>query len=315
MTPAIELRNLTYRYGPRTALSDVSLSVPVGRIFGLLGPNGSGKTTLFRILATIARIQPGSVRIDGIDPAVNPGAVRRRLGIVFQSPALDVHLSPAENLRHHGHLYNLHGRDLAARIDSALHAVGLSDRAGDRVKTFSGGMKRRVEIAKALLHSPKILLLDEPSTGLDPAARLDLWTQLRLAQRHTGVTLLLSTHLMDEAEKCDELAILSRGSLVAHGTPDQLKRGVGGQILRLATRDPQVARAALESLSLRPVDQQGELRIDHPAAPELIPRIATLLGDQLTSLALGQPTLEDVFLQLTGQRLTDDQSAPEPEGG
>lgn len=308
--PAISICSLTYIYRstpPRTALDNLSLDISPGQIFGLLGPNGSGKTTLFRVLSTLAPCPQGTVFIGGFDVATHQAEVRRQLGVVFQAPALDVQLTPAENLRHHGHLYNLRGTDLSQRITTALAAMDLADRANEYVKTFSGGMKRRVEIAKALLHRPSLLLLDEPSTGLDPSARLELWQQLRKAQSEMGVTMLLSTHLMDEAEKCDQLAVLSKGKLIAHGSPDQLKQQVGGQILRLRTSNPVEAFSKLKQMSLPAVitQHEQELRIEHPEIPELIPQIASTLGTNLLALSLSQPTLEDVFLRLTGKSLSD----------
>jgi ABC-2 type transport system ATP-binding protein len=305
--PALSLRNLSHHYGDRTALADVSFDVPAGCVFGLLGPNGSGKTTLFRLLSTTVPLQSGAATVAGFDLASQPHEVRKRLGVVFQSPALDLHLTALENLTHHGHLYGLRGTPLRSRALELLTALGLQGREHDRAKTFSGGMKRRVELAKALLHRPALLLLDEPSTGLDPAARLDLWTHLRHAASALGVTLLLSTHLMDEAERCDRLAVLSEGRLVADGTPDRLKRHVGGAVVRLSTRDPSRASAAVATIfSVTPTPApDGTLRFEHPDPAPLLPALTTALGPDLKELTVGQPTLEDVFLHLTGRSLAE----------
>ena len=212
--PAVSVEGLTHRYGDREALRGVSFAVPPGEIFGLLGPNGGGKTTLFRILSTALVPTSGQARIFGQDVIAQPALVRQQIGIVFQSPSLDKKLTAAENLRHHGHLYGLRGRVLRARTDEMLARVGLSDRAGDRVERLSGGLQRRVELAKGLLPQPRMLLMDEPSTGLDPGARRDLWDYLTQLRDRDGLTILLTTHLMDEADRCDRVAILDRKSVV-----------------------------------------------------------------------------------------------------
>src|SRR2546421_7257120 len=210
--PILEISGLSHSYGDRAALTDLNLSIDRGEIFGFLGPNGSGKTTLFRILSTLLPIQPGHVAIAGLDLATHRDEIRRQIGVVFQAPSLDKQLTAAENLRHQGHLYGLGGADLEKRIDEMLARVGLSERPREYVSTFSGGMRRRVELAKGLLHRPRVLLLDEPSTGLDPGARIDLWRYLREIQSQ-GVTVLVTTHLMEEAEHCSRLAIIDGGRL------------------------------------------------------------------------------------------------------
>src|SRR3954469_23101552 len=205
MTPIVETSDLRHSYGERVALDGVSLSVGAGEIFAILGPNGSGKTTLFRLLSTLVPAPPGRVKVLGLDAAEQRDAIRREIGVVFQSPSLDKQLTAEENLTHQGHLYGLRGADLRSRVAQALDAFGLGDRARERVAGFSGGMRRRVEIAKALLHRPRLLLMDEPSTGLDPAARIDLWRIITDVSGQ-GVTVLVTTHLMDEADRCTRLA-------------------------------------------------------------------------------------------------------------
>ncbi|HUR38220.1 MAG TPA: ABC transporter ATP-binding protein, partial [Planctomycetota bacterium] len=237
---SVEIDGLTHRYGERLALDGVSFSVRKGEVFGLLGPNGGGKTTLFKILSTALRPTSGSARIEGVD--VRDDAVRRRIGVVFQAPGLDQKLTVAENLLHQGHLYGLRGAALRRRIDEELGRFKLSDRARDRVEKLSGGLQRRVELAKALLHQPEILLLDEPSTGLDPGARRDLWDALRSLK---GVTVLLTTHLLEEAERCDRLAILHKGKLVALGAPLDLRGEIGGDVVTIRAKDAEALAAAI----------------------------------------------------------------------
>jgi ABC-2 type transport system ATP-binding protein len=247
---AVEVDQLRFKYGERVALDDVSFRIGRGEIFGLLGPNGGGKTTLFRILSTLLLPDSGTARVFGADVASQPGEVRRRIGVVFQNQSLDRRLTGRENLMHQGHLYGLSGTSLAQRINEILEKVGLAERADERVDLLSGGLRRRVELAKGLLHRPDLLLLDEPSTGVDLRARLDFWEYLRTLRRDEGVTVLLTTHLLDEAEECDRLAIIDRGSLVAEGTPAVLKEQIGGDVVALVTREPGqvVARESIPAM-------------------------------------------------------------------
>src|ERR1700761_1006573 len=243
----IVLSSLTHDYGSRLALDHLSFSVASAQIFGLLGPNGSGKTTLFRIPSTLMVPSGGLATIRGFNVATEPAQVRQQTGIVFQARSLDIKLTVDENLRHAGHLYGLSGKHLRARIADVLERVALADRAKDYVETLSGGMQRRVELAKGLIHSPAVLLLDEPTTGLDPGARLDLWQYLRMLRDEEGVTVLVTTHLMEEAEYCDRLAILSEGKLVALGSPEELKSTIGGDVVLFETESDHAA----ESLAAR----------------------------------------------------------------
>jgi ABC-2 type transport system ATP-binding protein len=231
-------------------------------------------------------------------------SIRQNLGVVFQSPSLDNELTPTENLRHHGHLYGLRGTTLQSRITSLLTRLSLHDRAHDRVKSFSGGMKRRVEIAKGLLTNPSLLLLDEPSTGLDPGARIDLWHLLRQIQSQ-GVTILLTTHLMEEADLATHLAILHQGRLVATGTPASLKSQIGGDVLTLHSPNPTLASQVIQQkFSLTPTLLDHALRLEHPAAADLIPPLVAALPDLLTSISVSKPTLQDVFIKSTGHQLS-----------
>ena len=234
----IRVEDVRHSYGKRAALQGISFDVAAGEIFGLLGPNGSGKTTLFRILSTLMLPTGGRALVSGFDAAKQPDEVRRRIGVVFQSKSVDLKLTAAENLWHQGHLYGLRGATLTARIQEMLERVALADRAKDRVETFSGGMQRRVELAKGLMHRPSVLLLDEPTTGLDPGARRDLWLYLNELRAQEKVSIIVTTHLMEEAERCDRLAILNLGEIVGLGTPAELRSEIGGDVVMLEAADP-----------------------------------------------------------------------------
>ena len=303
-TPAVDVENLTYRYGDRTALNGISFSVPRGEIFGLLGPNGGGKTTLFRILSSLLAPAEGRARLFGLDVAREPLAVRRRIGVVFQNQSLDRRLTTSENLMHQGHLYGLRGEALTRRIDEVLDRVGLSDRRFDVVETLSGGLRRRVELAKGLMHRPDLLLLDEPSTGIDPRARLDFWEYLQVLRREEGVTVLLTTHLLDEADKCDRLAILDRGEVVGEGTPKALKQQIGGDVVVVLTsRDSKnLSRQINERFGIAAAVVNGSVRFEHPRGAELVAQLMQALADQVDSVTVSHPDLEDVFIRMTGHR-------------
>jgi ABC-2 type transport system ATP-binding protein len=313
--PIIDIQHLTHRYGERVALDDLSLQIGAGEVYGFLGPNGSGKTTLFRILSTLISVEPGHVKMFGLDAAEGRDPIRRQIGVVFQSPSLDKQLTAAENLTHQGHLYGLRGADLRGRVEQALATVGLGERAGERVESFSGGMRRRVEVAKGLLHRPRVLLLDEPSTGLDPAARIDMWRHLREINQRDGVTVLVTTHLMEEAERCGRLAVLARGRLLAADTPAALKERIGGDVITIASTRPAELRTALrERLGVEAQEVDGTLRIERPRGHEFVPQLIEAVPGMVDSVSVGKPTLEDVFIQLTGQRLSEaDEPAPEPK--
>ena len=303
--PIIRIDHVSHAYGTRQALADVSLSVEPGEIYGFLGPNGSGKTTLFRLLSTSMPLQFGDVRIMAMDLRQDREAIRRHIAVVFQSPSLDKQLSAEENLRHHGHLYGLRGPDLAARISTMFERFGLSDRRHERIGKFSGGMRRRVELAKGLLTSPSILVLDEPSTGLDPSARIDLWHALRQAKAD-GVTILVTTHLMDEGDRCDRLAIMDAGRIVAAGTPAELKDRIGGDVITLTSHDLPALRSQIKAeFQLEPEEVEGVLRIERPRAHEFIPDLVERLPGLIDSVSIGKPTLEDVFIHATGHRFQD----------
>ncbi len=303
-TSAVQIEGLTHRYGVRIALQDVSFAVPAGSLFGLLGPNGSGKTTLFRILSTLMPPSGGTARVFDLDVTKAPEAVRKRLGLVFQSPALDDNLTVRENLRFHGALYGLRGAKLRARIDSLLGAFDVADRADDRAGTLSGGLQRRIDLARGLLHRPDLLLLDEPTTGLDPVARRTFWLVLDRLRRTEGTTMLLATHLMEEAERCDAVAILDQGRLVAAGTSGALKAELGAETLWLETNDPQALRDRIQARFglVSRVIGTTTVQISHPDAPRLLASLYDALGDAIDSATVRPPTLDDVFMVRTGHR-------------
>jgi ABC-2 type transport system ATP-binding protein len=302
---ALTTNRLTHRYGDRVALDQVSLRVNAREIFGLLGPNGGGKTTLFRILSTLVRPTTGSASILGLDLARDTGAIRRRLGVVFQAPSLDKKLTVRENLAHQGHLYGLSGKSLGERIDHLLLEFDLHDRRRDLVETLSGGLQRRVEIAKCLLHRPEILLLDEPSTGLDPGARIDLWQTLYRLRDQEGVTVLLTTHLMEEAERCDRVAIIDRGKIVAEGAPEELRSRIGGEVISARTQDAtSLGERIVSSLGVEVSILNDEVRIEQPDGASFITKLVATFPGEIDSVTLAKPTLEDVFIAKTGRRLS-----------
>jgi ABC-2 type transport system ATP-binding protein len=304
---ALATRGLTHLYGDRLALDDVSFRVGPREIFGLLGPNGGGKTTLFRILSTLVRPTSGSASILGLDLLRDTAVLRARIGVVFQAPSLDKKLRVRENLAHQGHLYGLSGAALRERIDHLLIEFNLRDRARDLVETLSGGLQRRVEIAKSLLHRPELLLLDEPSTGLDPGARIDLWQTLYRLRDEQGVTVLLTTHLMEEAERCDRVAIIDRGRIVALDTPEKLCAGIGGDVISARTKDAtSLAERIVQLLGVEVSVLNDEVRVDYPEGHSLITRLLAAFPGEINSVTLAKPTLEDVFIAKTGRRLSEE---------
>jgi ABC-2 type transport system ATP-binding protein len=314
---AIEVNQLGHRYGDRVALAGISFDVRPAEIFGLLGPNGSGKTTLFRILSTLMVPSAGSALIAGFDPTKQPNQVRRRIGVVAQAQSVDVKLTARENLMHQGHLYGLSGARLKQRIAEMLERVALADRADDLVETFSGGMQRRVELAKGLMHSPAILLLDEPTTGLDPGARRDLWLYLDSLRAQEGVTVLVTTHLMEEAERCDRLAILSHGKIVALGTPAELKSEIGGDVIQFEADDPEaLAERIHRRFGIVCSVEENTVRLERAQGHRFAAEVMEVFASEIRSVNISRPTLEDVFVNRTGHRFwTESQTAPARRDG
>ena len=284
-----------------------------GEIFGLLGPNGGGKTTLFRILATLLAPGRGRATVAGHDVAREPNRVRRQIGVVFQAPSLDGKLTVRENMRHQGHLYGMSGKGLEQRIDEMLERVGMRARESERVETLSGGLKRRVDLAKGLMHRPALALLDEPTTGLDPGARLDLWQHVREARADDGLAVLIATHLMEDADRCDRLLIIDRGRIVAIGTPESLRESVGGDVIVARARDPRRLADAVRARFAENVEVVDEtVRIRRRRGHEFVPALFEAFPGEIEAVSVGKPTLEDVFIERTGHRLwSGDDSAEE----
>lgn len=302
----IRIENLEFSYPKRKVLQGISLEIPDGNIFGILGPNGSGKTTLFRILSTSLQPERGAVTWLGYDLARESAAVRGTLGVVFQSPSLDPHLTVEENLCCHGALYGLSGQDLKNRIQNRLIKLGVLDRSTSKVKELSGGLKRRVELAKALLHDPKVLILDEPSTGLDPRARAELWDFLMTINHENKTTILVTTHLMEEAEKCSRVVILDQGKVIAEGAPAILKAGLGTGFISIDTAEPDNLSALIENkFGIKPAKISQGLRVEHEAPRKLIAELMEAFPLQINTIAFHKPSLEDVFLKKTGRTFED----------
>ena len=305
---AVEVEDLRRSYGSREALAGLSFDVRRGELFALLGPNGGGKSTLFKILTTLLPPSAGTARVCGHDVRTAQREVRRHIGVVFQHPSVDGKLTIEENLRHQGHLYGLSGAPLKARIAELLDRFGLVDRKDDLVERLSGGLARRAELAKGLLPRPTVLLLDEPSTGLDPGARRDLLQYLRRLRDDDGMTVVLTTHYLEEAERCDRVGVIDRGRLVALDAPNALTASVGGDVVVVQPTDVDALRAkVLQKFGLEGVRVDGTLRLEHARGHELVRDLVDAFPDDVHSITFGKPTLEDVFVRLTGRRLFADE--------
>ncbi len=307
--PALTIDRVTHHYGNAVALSELSFDVPANQIFGLLGPNGSGKSTLFRLISTLVPVQSGSIQLLGMDVMTERNRVRESLGVVFQSPSLDRKLTVRENMECQAALYGISGQKQADRIEVLAKLMGISDRLNERCERLSGGLKRRAELAKGLLHQPRALILDEPSTGLDPSARLDLWRALVELRDHWGTSVLLTTHLLEEADKCDCLAILDSGKLVALDSPDNLRRATGETVISVMTDEPELVAGVLKSRfgwDPKTSDHQVRVVIDDPGIA-ISDIMQTLAGNSL-SITIGRPGLEDVFIRRTGVPFSSYQS-------
>lgn len=308
--PAIAIAGLVHRYGDRTALHGLDLEVGRGEIFGVLGPNGGGKTTLFKVLATLVAPQAGRVTVFDTDAGRDPAGVRRRLGVVFQQPALDGKLTVRENLACHAALYGLDGAASRTRTAMLLERLGLGDRADDVVETLSGGLARRVELAKGLLHAPDLVLLDEPSTGLDPGARRDFFSYLVHLRERDGLTVVLTTHYMEEAERCDRIGFIHQGRLVAVGAPSDLKAGIGGDVVVVDAVDPEAMCARIaQRFGCTPRLVDGALRVELPRGHEFVRDVVEAFPGDIRAVTFGKPTLEDVFVHLTGERFFNEAPA------
>jgi ABC-2 type transport system ATP-binding protein len=304
MTAAIEVQDLRKSYDQVEAVRGVGFSVGSGEIFGFLGPNGAGKTTTIKILCTLLQPSSGTARLAGLDVVASPSEVRRRIGVIFQDPALDDKLTAEENLLLHAVAYRVPRAERAARVDEALGFVELQDRRKDLTRTFSGGMKRRLEIARGLVHRPDILFLDEPTTGLDPQTRARTWEVLRELRQKYGTTLFLTTHYMDEAENCDRIAIVDHGRIVALDTPAALKRAVGKDLVVARSADPAaLGRLLQDKYGVASSPSEGGLTFMVEGGDAFIVKLLTTDRPPLEGISVRRPTLDDVFLNLTGRQI------------
>lgn len=302
--PAASISGISFSYGSHKALDNVSFDVAPSSFFGLLGPNGSGKTTLFRIISTLMPPASGSCKIFGFNTTTHPAEVRKRIGMIFQQPSLDEELTVLENLTFHGNLYGLRGTDLKNRITSLSELIGIADRLNDRVKNLSGGLKRRADIVRGILHHPSLLLLDEPTTALDPAARHSFWQLLKVLRQEENLTLILATHLLDEAESCDDVVIMDHGKMVVQGDPSSLRDALGRQMLWITTATPEKMASALQlKLNLNAQVINDAVCISDENAADQLPAIYEAMGEMIESATIRKPTLEDVFLTATGHTM------------
>jgi ABC-2 type transport system ATP-binding protein len=304
----IEVSGLGKDFGAFTAVQAVDFRVHGREIFGFLGPNGAGKSTTINMLATLLRPTRGRAELAGYDVVTQPTGVRQSIGMVFQDPSLDDRLTADENLQFHALLYNVPRRLRAERTEQVLNIVGLADRRRSLVRTFSGGMKRRLEIARGLLHHPKVLFLDEPTAGLDPQTRNAIWGHVRRLRDEVGITVFMTTHYMDEAENCDRIAVIDRGRIQALDTPAALKRQVGGDKV-IVTGDPALEQdiAARYGVAVRRVGPELHFQVAHGA--EFVPRVVTDFDGRIRSIQVKQPSLDDVFLQLTGRVIREEEGS------
>jgi ABC-2 type transport system ATP-binding protein len=304
--PVISVRDLVKTYGKVEAVRGIDLEVGAGEIFGFLGPNGAGKSTTISILCTLVRPTSGIAEVAGIDVLKDPSAVRARIGLVFQDPSLDGQLTARENLDFHGYLYGLPSTTRKQRIDDALSIVELTDRAESTVLTYSGGMRRRLEIARGILHYPEVLFLDEPTLGLDPQTRNKIWDYLHAVRTREHITIFMTTHYMEEAEFCDRIAIIDQGKIVALGTPAELKSRVGGDVVTITTADTAFASEQIRSvMHLEPVQVDGTIQVEVPDSASFMPRLFSELTVPITAVSARRPSLDDVFLKLTGRAIRE----------
>jgi len=306
----IEAKGLVKKYKEIEAVRGIDLEVAQGEIFGFLGPNGAGKSTTISMLCTLLSPTAGTASVAGIDVVRDPARVRQRIGLVFQDPSLDDQLTGRENLEFHAFIYSVPAAERRGRIDKMLELLQLTDRASSQVRTYSGGMKRRLEIARGMLHEPQVLFLDEPTLGLDPQTRRNIWTHLNDLRSRTGVTIFMTTHYMDEAEFCDRIAIIDRGQIVALGTPDQLKAMVGGDVVTMTSSKPDDAAGQIETmLGVTPTRENGTLRMEVPDGKKFVPRLVRQLTAPVDTVSLRRPSLDDVFLKLTGRAIRDEEAS------
>ena len=310
MTTAVAVTGLTKRYGPVWAVDDVDLTVESGEVFGFLGPNGAGKSTTIKMLCTLVEPSGGSATVGGYDIVRQRDDVRRNIGLVFQDPTLDQYLTAEQNLRMHAELYGVPRAQLGPRMTQVLEMVGLEDRRKARVSTYSGGMKRRLEIARGLLHSPRVLFLDEPTVGLDPQTRSSIWRYINELRRREDITIFMTTHYMDEAEYCDRISIIDHGRIVVTGTPEELKASVGKDRVQLTTADDEAAIIALEAkFGLTAQIAEGQVTFAVGEGEHFVPRLFAELGVPIRAVSVSRPSLDDVFMSYTGTTIRDAEEA------
>jgi ABC-2 type transport system ATP-binding protein len=308
--PAIRVEGLGKHFGDLHAVREVDFEVQAGETFGFLGPNGAGKSTTINMLCTLIRPTAGKAYVAGFDVVAQRDDVRREIGLVFQDMTLDTYLTGVQNLRFHGQLYGMPAADLELRLRQVLELVGLWDRRDKVVSTYSGGMKRRLEIARGLLHSPRVLFLDEPTVGLDPQTRASIWEYLDQLRRQEDLTIFLTTHYMDEAEHCDRIAIMDAGQIVALDTPQALKAAIGTDRVRLVTADDRAAAAAIAGrFGLEAVSAGDGLVLQVADGEAFVPRLLADLGVAVRSVSVTRPTLDDVFMTYTGRTIRDAENA------
>ncbi|HEY5531979.1 MAG TPA: ATP-binding cassette domain-containing protein [Candidatus Anoxymicrobiaceae bacterium] len=307
----IQVNDLVKNFGNLVAVNSVNFDVEAGEIFGFLGPNGAGKTTTINMLCTLLKPTAGTATVDGFDIIRNKNEVRESIGLVFQDPSLDDRLTARENLEFHAVVYHVPRSVRGQRIKEVLDMVTLMDRADDRVETFSGGMKRRLEIARGLLHYPKVLFLDEPTIGLDPQTRNYIWEYIEDLKKREGITIFLTTHYMEEAEHCDRIAIIDLGNIIALDTPADLKDQVGGDVIKIKTADDEAGERRLREMypDLEMLnDPECKLCFEMEKGEEFIPELIRNFGTKIISVSVHRPTLDDVFLKLTGKEIRDEGS-------
>jgi len=304
--PAVEVEGLVKRFGDFVAVDDVSFAVEPGELFGFLGPNGAGKTTTISILCTLLTLSGGRARVAGHDVATEPGAVRSNIGLVFQEITLDDYLTGAENLKFHAVLYGCPPGKVRERAAPLLEMVGLTDRADQQVRNYSGGMKRRLEIARGLLHAPKVLFLDEPTIGLDPQTRAHIWEYVDTLRGREDTTMFLTTHYMDEAERCDRIAIIDEGRIVAIDTPSALKASIGADVVTVETADDPAARAQIATnLGIEGEVTANGLRLRVPDGEAFVPELFHKVDVGIRNVNVRRPSLDDVFMEYTGRDIRD----------
>jgi ABC-2 type transport system ATP-binding protein len=304
--PAIDVDGLCKTYGEIEAVKGVAFQVRAGETFGFLGPNGAGKSTTISMLCTLVRPTAGHALVAGHDVVAERAAVRRNIGLVFQDVTLDTYLTAEENLRFHAELYGIARAEVAPRLQQVLEMVGLWERRASLVRTFSGGMKRRLEIARGLLHSPRVLFLDEPTVGLDPQTRASIWGYIEELKHRESITIFLTTHYMDEAEYCDRIAIMNAGEIVVLDTPEALKAAVGQDRVVVSTADDPAAIAALrDRFGIEAAVREGCVMFSVPGGESFVPRLFAGLGVAIRSISVARPTLDDVFMAHTGSTIRD----------